>query len=136
MKDRLVFCKKGVRTDVCFFSTMKPGKKLKEVIVDGNVLDKNLLRFLQIRLHLAMLHPASPALHHIETFCNVRATTTSQPPWAPGACFRGRITTRGGGAGAAGASHRTHGPAAEDGSTLASIKQISPPLLSEFPYWY
>jgi hypothetical protein len=33
MKDGPNFCKKGVRTDICFSSMLTPGKKLKEVIV-------------------------------------------------------------------------------------------------------
>jgi hypothetical protein len=45
MKDGPNFCEKGVRTDIFFSSTLTPGKKMKEVIVDGHVLDKNLLRF-------------------------------------------------------------------------------------------
>jgi hypothetical protein len=37
MKDGPNFCKKGVRTDIYFSSMLTPGKKLKEVIVDGHV---------------------------------------------------------------------------------------------------
>jgi hypothetical protein len=37
MKDGPNFCKKGVRTDICFSSMMTPGKKLKEVIVYEHV---------------------------------------------------------------------------------------------------
>jgi hypothetical protein len=40
MKDGPNFCKKGVRTDICFSSMLTPGKKMKEVIVYGHVLDK------------------------------------------------------------------------------------------------
>jgi hypothetical protein len=54
MKDGPVFCEKGVRTDICFYSTMTPGKKMKEVIGDGHVMEKNLLQFLQIHLQLAV----------------------------------------------------------------------------------
>jgi hypothetical protein len=49
MKNGPVFCEKGVRTGVILSSMMTPGKKLKEVILDGHVLNKNLLRFHQIR---------------------------------------------------------------------------------------
>jgi hypothetical protein len=62
MKDGPNFCKKGVRTDIFFSSTLTPGKKLKEVIVNGHVLDKNLLRFFQIRLQLAVTAPAKSGL--------------------------------------------------------------------------
>jgi hypothetical protein len=62
MKDGPVFCEKGVRTDVIFSSTMTPGRKLKEVIVYGHVLDKNLLRFRQIRPQLAVTAPARSGL--------------------------------------------------------------------------
>jgi hypothetical protein len=48
MKDGPNFCEKGVRTDIVFSSMMTPGKNMKEVIVYGHVLDKNLLRFRQI----------------------------------------------------------------------------------------
>jgi hypothetical protein len=37
-------------------------EKMKEVIVYGHVLDKNLLRFLQIRLQLAVTAPARSGL--------------------------------------------------------------------------
>jgi hypothetical protein len=53
MKNGPVFCEKGVRTDMIFSSIMTPGRKLKEVIVDRHVLEKNLLRFRQIRPQLA-----------------------------------------------------------------------------------
>jgi hypothetical protein len=36
------FCKKGVRIDICFYSMMTPGKKLKEVIVYGHVLGQKI----------------------------------------------------------------------------------------------
>ena len=62
MKDGPVFCEKGVRTDVCFSSMMTPGKKIKEVIVYGHVLDKNLLRFRQIRPQLSATAPARSGL--------------------------------------------------------------------------
>jgi hypothetical protein len=41
---------------------MTPGKKMKDFIVYGNVLDKNLLRFRQIRLHLTETPPAKSGL--------------------------------------------------------------------------
>jgi hypothetical protein len=62
MKDGPNFCKKGGRTDICFSSTLTPGKKMKEVIVYGHVLDKNLLRFHQILLQLAVTAPAKSGL--------------------------------------------------------------------------
>jgi hypothetical protein len=62
MKNGPVFCEKGVRTDVIFSSMMTPGRKLKEAIVDGHVLDKNLLRFCQIRHQLAVTAPARSGL--------------------------------------------------------------------------
>jgi hypothetical protein len=62
MKDGPVFCEKGVRTDMIFSSMMTPGRKLKEVIVYGHVLDKNLLRFRQIRPQLAVTAPARSGL--------------------------------------------------------------------------
>jgi hypothetical protein len=62
MKDGPVFCEKGVRTDVIFSSMMTPGRKMKEVIVYGHVLDKNLLRFHQIRPQLAVTAPARSGL--------------------------------------------------------------------------
>jgi hypothetical protein len=62
MKDGPVFCEKGVRTDVIFSSMMTPGRKMKEVIVYGHVLDKNLLRFRQIRPQLAVTAPARSGL--------------------------------------------------------------------------
>jgi hypothetical protein len=44
-------------------SSMKtPGRKMREVIVDGHVLDKNLLRFRKIHLQLAMAAPAKSGL--------------------------------------------------------------------------
>jgi hypothetical protein len=58
MKNGPVFCEKRVRTDVILSSMMKNGKKLKEVIVYGHVWDKNLIRFRQIRPHLAVTAPA------------------------------------------------------------------------------
>jgi hypothetical protein len=62
MKDGPVFCEKGVRTDVIFSSMITPGRKMKEVIVYGHVLDKNLLRFRQIRPQLAVTAPARSGL--------------------------------------------------------------------------
>jgi hypothetical protein len=54
--------KQGVRTDVIFYSMMKPGKKMKEVIVYGHVMDKNLLQFHQIRPQLAVTAPERSGL--------------------------------------------------------------------------
>jgi hypothetical protein len=62
MKDGPVFCEKGVRTDICFSSTLTLGKKLKEFIGYGHVLDKNLIWFHQIRLQLAVTAPARSGL--------------------------------------------------------------------------
>ena len=50
--------KKGLRSDVIISSMKTPGKRMKEFIVDGHVLDKNLLRFRQIRPQLAVTAPA------------------------------------------------------------------------------
>ena len=57
MRNGPFFCEIGVRSDMILSSNMTPGKKLKEVIVDGNVLDKNLLRFHKINLQLAVAAP-------------------------------------------------------------------------------
>jgi hypothetical protein len=43
---------------VFFSSTLTPGKKLKEIIGDGHVLEENLLQFFQIRSELAVTAPA------------------------------------------------------------------------------
>jgi hypothetical protein len=45
-----------------FSSMMTPGRKMKEVIVYGHVMDKNLLRFRQIRPQLAVTAPARSGL--------------------------------------------------------------------------
>ena len=62
MKDGPVFCEKGVRADVIFSLMMTPGKKLKEVIVDGHVMDKKILQFHQIHSQLAITAPARSGL--------------------------------------------------------------------------
>jgi hypothetical protein len=62
MKNGPVFCEKWVRKDVIFYSMMTPGRKMKEVIVYGHVLDKNLLRFRQIRPQLTVTAPARSRL--------------------------------------------------------------------------
>jgi hypothetical protein len=62
MKDIPVFCEKGVREDMILSSMMTPGRKLKEVIVDGNVMDKNLLRFHHIHPQLVVTAPARSGL--------------------------------------------------------------------------
>jgi hypothetical protein len=62
MKDALNFCKKGNCTDICFSLIMMPGKKLKEVISNGHVLDKNPLRFRQILLQLTETPSAKSGL--------------------------------------------------------------------------
>jgi hypothetical protein len=41
---------------------MTPGKKIKEVIVYGHVMDKKILRFRQIRPQLAVTAPARSGL--------------------------------------------------------------------------
>jgi hypothetical protein len=41
---------------------MTPGRKLKEVIVDDHVLDKNLLLFFQIHPQLAVTAPTRSGL--------------------------------------------------------------------------
>ena len=62
MKNGPVFCEIGVRTDTFFSLIMTLGRKLKEVIVYGHVLDKNLLRFRQICPQLAVTAPARSGL--------------------------------------------------------------------------
>ena len=62
MKNGPFFYETWFRSDVTFSSMMTPGQKLKEVIVDGHVLDKNLLWFLQIRLQLVETAPAKSGL--------------------------------------------------------------------------
>ena len=57
MKNGPFFCETGVRSDVILSSMMTPGRKLKEVIVDGHVLDKTLFRFRRIRPQLAVKSP-------------------------------------------------------------------------------
>jgi hypothetical protein len=54
--------KKGLRSDVILSSMKTPGRKLKEVIVYGHVLDENLLRFRKIHLQLAVAAPAKSGL--------------------------------------------------------------------------
>jgi hypothetical protein len=54
--------KKGVRSEVILSSMKTPGKKLKKVIVEGHVLDKNLLRFHKIHLQLVVAAPAKYGL--------------------------------------------------------------------------
>ena len=58
MRNGPFFCETGVRSDMILYSMMTPGRKLKESIVDGHVLDKNLLRFCQIRPQMAAAAPA------------------------------------------------------------------------------
>jgi hypothetical protein len=62
MKNGPFFCKTGVRSDVILSSMMTPGRKPKDFIVDGHVLDKNLFRFRQIRPQLAVTTPAKSGL--------------------------------------------------------------------------
>jgi hypothetical protein len=45
MKDGPNFCKKGVRSDICFSLMLTPGKKLKEVIVYEYVSTKTSFGF-------------------------------------------------------------------------------------------
>jgi hypothetical protein len=66
------FLRKMVRTDVFFSSMMTPKKTLNEVILDGHVLDKNLLWFLQIRLHLAVTALSRSRLSQINRECEKR----------------------------------------------------------------
>jgi hypothetical protein len=66
MKDGLNFCKKGVRSDICFSLMLTPGKKLKDFIVYEYVLDKNLFWFHQIHLQLAETTPAKSGLKQKE----------------------------------------------------------------------
>ena len=62
MKNGPFSTKKGVRSDVILSSMKTPGRKLKNVIVDGHVLDKNLLRFRQIHLQMVVEVPAKLGL--------------------------------------------------------------------------
>jgi hypothetical protein len=62
MKNGPFFCETGVRSDVILSSMMTPGRKMKEVIVYGHVLDKNLFRFRKIRPQLAVTAPAKSGL--------------------------------------------------------------------------
>jgi hypothetical protein len=62
MKDGPNFLRKRGPNRHFFSSTLTPGKKMKEVIVYGHVMDKNLLRFRQILLHLAVTAPAKSGL--------------------------------------------------------------------------
>jgi hypothetical protein len=62
MKDGPNFCRKGVREDICFSSMLIPEKILNEFIVYGHVLDKKLLWFLQMRLHIGVTSPAKSGL--------------------------------------------------------------------------
>ena len=62
MKNGPFFCETGVRLDVILSSNMTPGRKLKEVIVYGHVMDKNCLRFHQIHPQLAVTAPARSGL--------------------------------------------------------------------------
>jgi hypothetical protein len=62
MKNGPFFCETGVRSDVILSSNMTPGRKLKEVIVYGHVLDKTLFRFHRIRPQLAVTAPERSGL--------------------------------------------------------------------------
>jgi hypothetical protein len=62
MKNGPFCCETGVRSDVIISSMMTPGRKLKEVIVYGHVLDKTLFRFRRIRPQLAVTAPERSGL--------------------------------------------------------------------------
>jgi hypothetical protein len=62
MKDGPNFCEKEVHSDICFSLIMKPGKKWKDFIVYGKVMDKTLLQFHQIFLQLTETPPAKSGL--------------------------------------------------------------------------
>ena len=62
MKNEPFVCEIGVRSDMILSSNMTPGRKLKEVIVDGHVLDKNLFRFRRIHPQLAVTAPERSGL--------------------------------------------------------------------------
>jgi len=53
MKNRPNFYKKGVHSDVCLSSTVTLVHNLKEIILYDHIMDKNLICFLEIHLHLA-----------------------------------------------------------------------------------
>jgi hypothetical protein len=62
MKNGPFFCETGVRSDMILSSNMTPGRKLKEFIVYGHVLDKTLFRFRRIRPQLAVTAPERSGL--------------------------------------------------------------------------
>jgi hypothetical protein len=62
MKNGPFLCETGVRLDMILSSMMTLGRKLKYFIVYGHVLDKNLFRFRQIRLQLAVTAPERSGL--------------------------------------------------------------------------
>jgi hypothetical protein len=62
MKDGSNFFKKGFHSDIYFSLMLTHGKKLKEVIVYGNVLDKIVLWFFEIRLQRAETAPVKSGL--------------------------------------------------------------------------
>jgi hypothetical protein len=62
MRNGPFFCKTGVRSDVILSSMMTPGRKMKEIIVDGHVVDRNLFQFHRICPQLAVAAPAKSGL--------------------------------------------------------------------------
>jgi hypothetical protein len=62
MKNGPFFCEIGVHSDVIIYSMMTPGRKMKELILYGHVLDKNLFRFRKIRPQLAVTAPPKSGL--------------------------------------------------------------------------
>jgi hypothetical protein len=62
MRNGPFFCETGVRSDVILSSMMTPGRKMKDFIVYGHVLDKNLFRFRKIHPQLAVAAPAKSGL--------------------------------------------------------------------------
>jgi hypothetical protein len=62
MKNGPFCCKTGVRSDVILSSNVTLGRKMKDIIVYGHVLDKNLFRFRKIHPQLAVTDPAKSGL--------------------------------------------------------------------------
>jgi hypothetical protein len=62
MKNGPFFCETGVRSDVILSLMKKTGRKLKEVIVYGHVLNKTLFWFRRIRPQLAVTAPERSGL--------------------------------------------------------------------------
>jgi len=62
MKDWPDFCEKEVHSEIFFSLIMTPRKIIKEVILEENVVEKNLFRFCQILLHITETPPTKSGL--------------------------------------------------------------------------